>query len=100
MQCRNSRARWRSARDPSLFDGYAGRYQLTPSFVITVTREANRLFLQATGQPRFEVFPESERDFFLKVVDAQITFEIDSQGRANSLVLHQNGVDQRAKRID
>jgi hypothetical protein len=55
--------------------------------------------LQATGQPKLEIFPESDRDYFLKGVDAQITFETDSQGRATGLVLHQNGMNQTAKRI-
>jgi CubicO group peptidase (beta-lactamase class C family) len=86
--------------DPKLYDGYVGRYELAPNFIITITREGNQLFLQATGQPKFEVFPESTRDFFLKVVDAQITFETDSQGRATSLTLHQNGMNQPAKRIE
>jgi hypothetical protein len=27
------------------------------------------------------MFAESERDFFLKVVDAQVTFEVDAEGR-------------------
>jgi len=67
---------------------------------VTVTREGNRLFVQATSQPKFEVFPEGERDFFLKVVDAQIAFEIDGQGRAAALILHQGGADQRAKRVE
>jgi len=86
--------------DPKLFDGYVGRYELGPNAVIAVTREADRLFVQLTGQPRFEVFAEGERDFFLKVVDAQITFEADPQGRATQLVLHQNGMHQPAKRIE
>jgi hypothetical protein len=46
------------------------------------------------------VFPESDKDFFLKVVDAQLTFETDSQGKATDLILHQNGMNQKAKRID
>jgi hypothetical protein len=73
---------------------YVGRYQLAPTFIITITREDTRLFLQATGQPRLEIFAESERKFFLKVVDAQVTFE---DGR---LILHQNGMDQPAKKIE
>jgi CubicO group peptidase (beta-lactamase class C family) len=88
------------AVDPKLFDGYIGRYQLAPNFILTVTREGDHLFTQATGQPKVEIFPESDRDYFLKVVDAQITFETDSQGRANSLILHQNGMNQQAKRIE
>lgn len=84
--------------DPKLFDGYVGQYQLAPNFVLTVTKEGNELFVQATGQPKFQLFPEGDRDYFLKVVDAQITFNIDAQGRATELVLHQNG-DHPAKRI-
>ncbi|MGO8731300.1 MAG: serine hydrolase [Terriglobia bacterium] len=85
--------------DPKIFDGYVGRYQLAPSFILTVTREGDQLFTQATGQPKVQVFPESQRDFFLKVVDAQITFETDASGRATSLTLHQNGANMPAKRI-
>jgi len=85
--------------DPKLFDGYVGQYQLTPNFILTITREGDGLFAQATGQPKFQIFPEGERDFFLKVVDAQITFDTDSSGRAISLTLHQNGADMPAKRV-
>ena len=85
---------------PKVFEGYVGRYQLAPNFILTITREGNHFFEQATGQPKAEIFPESERDYFLKVVDAQISFVTDSKGRATELVLHQGGVDQHAKRIN
>ncbi len=85
--------------DPKLFDGYVGQYQLAPNFILTVTREGDQLFAQATGQPKFQIYPESQRDFFYKVVDAQITFETDASGRASSLTLHQNGANMPAKRI-
>lgn len=85
--------------DPKVFDGYVGQYQLAPNFIMTITRDGTQFFVQATGQPKLEIFPEGERDFFLKVVDAQITFETDSQGRATGLVLHQNGMNQPAKRL-
>jgi CubicO group peptidase (beta-lactamase class C family) len=87
------------AVDPKIFDGYVGQYQLAPNFVLTITKEGSQLFAQATGQPKFEIFPESDRDYFLKVVDAQITFDTDAEGRAIDLVLHQNGANQTAKRI-
>jgi len=86
--------------DPKLFDGYVGQYQLAPNFILTITREGDRLFAQATGQPKIQIFPESAREYFYKVVDAQITFETDSQGRATSLTLHQNGANVPAKRIE
>ncbi|HEV3039193.1 MAG TPA: serine hydrolase [Candidatus Angelobacter sp.] len=84
--------------DPKLFDGYAGTYQLTPAIALVITREGDHLFLQVTGQPKFEIFPEGDRDYFLKVVDAQISFVTDGQGRATELILHQGGLDQHAKR--
>jgi CubicO group peptidase (beta-lactamase class C family) len=88
------------AVDPKLFDRYAGRYQLAPNFVLTITREGERLFAQATGQPKFELFAEGEKEYFLKAVDAQITFEVDAGGAVNQLVLHQGGQNVPAKRID
>jgi len=79
--------------DAAVLERYVGEYEMTPAFKITVTREGPRLFLQATGQPRFEIFAQSESEFFLKVVDAQITFLKDG------LILHQGGMDQKAKKV-
>jgi len=86
------------AINPKILDNYVGRYELAPNLILTVTREGDHLFTQATGQEKVEVFPESDHDFFLKVTDAQITFETDSQGKATGLVLHQAG-DTPARRI-
>lgn len=88
------------AVDPKLFDRYAGRYQLAPNFVLAITREGDHLFAQATGQPKLELFAEGEKEYFLKVVDAQITFEVDAGGAVNQLVLHQAGRNAPAKRIE
>ena len=83
-----------------VLERYVGRYQLAPDFVITITREGEHLFLQATGQPRFELFAEGDRDFFLKVVDAQVTFTSDGSGKATKLTLHQNGRNVPGPRIE
>ncbi len=73
------------ALDSMVLARYVGEYELTPAFHIVVTREAAQLFVQATAQPQFAIFAESDSTFFLKAVDAQVTF------RADGLVLHQNG---------
>jgi CubicO group peptidase (beta-lactamase class C family) len=88
------------AVDLEIYDTLVGRYQATPTFVLTVTREGDHLFVQATGQPRFEIFPEGPREYFLKVVEAQITFDADVGGHASGLTLHQNGREVAAKRIE
>jgi D-alanyl-D-alanine-carboxypeptidase/D-alanyl-D-alanine-endopeptidase len=64
-----------------------------------VTREGDRLFVQATGQPKLEVFAYGERDFFYKVVDAQLTFEAGADGPATRVILHQNGHDVPGARV-
>jgi CubicO group peptidase (beta-lactamase class C family) len=86
--------------DPKVFDGYIGRYQLTPTLTVTVTREGDHLFSQSNAQPKSEIFPEAENDYFMKTADVQITFVTDTQGRATELILHQNGQDRHAKRIE
>ena len=88
------------AVDPKLFDGYVGSYELAPSFILTVTRQGDHLFVQATGQPNVEIFAEGDRDYFYKVVDAQITFVTNAEGRATGLILHQNGRALSAKRME
>lgn len=85
--------------DSATLEPYVGEYELTPSFKIAVTRDAARLFVQATAQPRFEVFAKSESEFFLKVVDARITFVKDGAGKVTSLILHQGGMDQKARKV-
>jgi CubicO group peptidase (beta-lactamase class C family) len=84
--------------DPKILDAYVGQYELRPDFIITMTKEGDSLMTQATGQPKFEIFPESETKFFLKVVDAQVTFVKDDKGVVTHLILHQGG-DQKAKKI-
>ncbi len=76
------------AVDPKLFDHYIGNYQLAPGFILAITREGDHLFVQATGQSKHELFPEGDRDYFLKVVDARIVFVTDTNGWATELILH------------
>ena len=85
--------------DSRIYDAYVGQYELAPNFIIAITKEGDGLFAQATGQSKFEVFPESETEFFYTVVDAQITFVRDEKGQVTHLVLHQNGRDIPGKKI-
>jgi CubicO group peptidase (beta-lactamase class C family) len=86
--------------DTKVYDNYVGTYQLAPNAIMTITREGDQLFTQLTGQGKLQIFPEAERKFFLKVVDAQLTFDTNAQGMATQVTLHQNGRDTPAKRID
>ena len=85
--------------DPTVFDRYVGHYSFPGSMIMTVTRDGDRFLTQLTGQPQVPVFATSEREFFAKVVDAQITFVTNAQGEATQLVLHQNKQDITAPRM-
>jgi hypothetical protein len=87
------------ALDPKTLDAYAGRYQFAPQAFLTVTRDGERIVAQITGQPRVTIFPESRTDFFYKIVDAQLRFELPPAGPATAVTLHQNGRDLVAKRV-
>jgi Domain of unknown function (DUF3471) len=77
---------------------YIGSYELAPNFIIDITVEDTRIFAQATGQSKFEIYPKTESSFFVKIVDAQIDFNADADGKIVSLTLTQ-GRKMTAKKI-
>ena len=83
---------------PALFDSYAGIYDLPGIMTMEIVKENDKLMAVAQGQ-KFELFPESETKYFLKVVDAQIEFQKDADGKVNQLTLHQNQQSMVAKRF-
>jgi hypothetical protein len=100
-QLRYEQARPRTAipYDAKDFDKFVGYYQLGP-VIFHINREGEHYFAQLTGQPKAEIYPDSPTEFFYKVVPAQIEFVSGSGGAVTALVLHQNGLLQRAERID
>ncbi len=87
------------ALDPAIYDRYVGEYEIAPSFSITISKEGAKLMAQATGQPKLELFPESQIKFFVKEAAVQIEFVVERAGKATSLVLYQGGRQLPAKRI-
>jgi D-alanyl-D-alanine-carboxypeptidase/D-alanyl-D-alanine-endopeptidase len=79
---------------PEALAKYEGVYAINPRFALTITREGDSLMVQATGQQKLELTPESETRFSVNGVDARIFFVADKSGKVNRLVLHQNGVNQ------
>ena len=80
-------------------DRYTGYYEFPDGDVMRVWRDGDHFLTQLPSQPAVEILPEGQRDFFARIVDAQITFNGQS-GAATGLVLHQNGKDHPATRLD
>jgi beta-lactamase regulating signal transducer with metallopeptidase domain len=86
--------------DPDL-DRYVGAYQINPWRVFTVTRDADGLSVQYTGQPKSRLARGSEAEFAYQALRARISFAIDGEQPATALILHHDpGGDRRAERID
>jgi CubicO group peptidase (beta-lactamase class C family) len=87
--------------DPKLYDAYVGRYEVGPGIIVTFSRDGDRLMAQPPGEGKTEVFPESETVFFLnRTNDATVTFVKDEKGTVTHIVVHRDGRDIRAKRLD
>lgn len=85
---------------PEKLNQFIGTYELAPEVLITINTKENHIFAQLTGQPQFEIFAEKENTFFLKVVEAQLIFEKNKEGKVISLTLNQSGRQMPAKKID
>ena len=81
---------------------YTGVYAAKPrpSFKMTVTREGEQLYTQATGQPKIEVHPVTKTRFAPDVVDAQIEFSVTDDGSVPTLTLYQRGQEIVFERTD
>ena len=88
------------AVDAKLLDNYVGRFRAGPDMDFVISREGDGLMLQFKDQRAFPIYAENDHNFFLTVAPAQVTFITGPDGRANELVLHQNGQDVPASRVE
>jgi bla regulator protein blaR1 len=86
--------------DLNLLDKYVGYYQFDQYRFYTVTRRGDALFAVLSGQDSQQIFPESPQKFFYKTIPAQLSFNVDADGHATGLVLHQGGFERPAPRIE
>ena len=88
--------------NPKLLDAVVGHYEHPPQAIwptagvkVTIWREGDQLFGQAQGKDvlhgAFEIYPESETNFFLKVNGAQLTFVKNDKGEVTAVIHHAAG---------
>lgn len=82
-----------------LLKKYEGEYELQPGFILTISTEGTKIFAQATGQQKLELFAEKEDEFFLKQVEAALRFIKDADKKITGVILYQNGSEIEAKKI-
>ena len=78
-------ARQDTAADAAARDSYVGWYELSPTRAIAVTRDGNRIYLQDTGRPKFEVTFDAGDTFFGNNGD-RVIFLRDDQARVTQIL--------------
>jgi CubicO group peptidase (beta-lactamase class C family) len=86
--------------DAGVLDRYVGRYGIPPGIRRTIRREGDHLSVQENDEPKQELLPESDTDFFSTSADDVYTFETDAKGHIRAMTLHTSGKDILIKRID
>ena len=84
--------------DTKLLDACVGQYDFAPDTTFptgikaTIRREGDQLLWQARGKiafpGAFNIYPESETNFFFKMSGAQLTFIKNDHGEVTAVSLH------------
>ncbi|MDD5427315.1 MAG: DUF3471 domain-containing protein [candidate division Zixibacteria bacterium] len=85
--------------EPEILEEYAGDYELAPGIALTFIHRGGRLFTCGPGQPEVEIYPRSETEFFMKVVEGSVKFVRDSVGTVSGIVVQQGGRNIAATKI-
>jgi CubicO group peptidase (beta-lactamase class C family) len=70
---------------------FEGRYNFPNAGVMIISSEDNNLYAQLTGQPKFQIFPAGDGEYFWKVVQAKIKFIKNEKGEVEYGDFEQNG---------
>jgi CubicO group peptidase (beta-lactamase class C family) len=77
---------------------FAGIYTNQAGLEYWVIHEKGHLLFRPPGQPPIEVYPQSETNFFMKILNAEIRFYMTKDGAVNALKLKQEGRTFSAER--
>jgi hypothetical protein len=86
--------------DPQMLASCAGRYEIFPGFVATVSVDGDALVAQVPGQPPIRATAESDYTFRVPVTGAVFLFERDAQQHITGVSYEDNGVVRLARRVE
>ena len=86
------------AVDPKVYEAYKGTYDFGNNFKVEVTKEGDKLFALATNNPKMELLPLSENEFFAREFNVRLTFATESGKDNPTLLMNLGGRKLEAKR--
>jgi predicted alpha/beta superfamily hydrolase len=82
------------------FQKFVGTFEIQKDLDIKFILENDQLYAQLTGQNAIPIYPESETEFFYKILNAQIQFIKNGKGDFDHMILLQDGEKYEGKRIN
>jgi len=72
--------------DPSTWGAFLGTYRLGPGWLLTITREDDRLLAQATREDKFKMTPTATNTFFVEAYGQAVEFVRQPSGTVTNLL--------------
>lgn len=87
--------------DSKTLDKYVGNYKLNGNLAdISITTDGKALYYeQDNSGEKYQLYPQSQNEFFLRVADVSIKFNIDSKNTVTGLELYQLGLEFHGDKI-
>lgn len=85
--------------DPGIYQDYVGKYQ-HPQIILEVASDGEHLYLKTPDTSNQLFYPASEFFFFHEILDIQLSFIKDLDGKTTSMIIYQNGEDIEAIKIE
>ena len=82
-----------------ILDGYCGMYEFVKGVYATVSRKSDELWVQFTGEPELRIYPYTEKNFFYKTINAEISFETSGDNIVTAMLYRQSGTDYTVKKL-
>jgi hypothetical protein len=88
--------------DSAQLEKYTGVYEYVdyPDVKLAIEKGDGVIVAQLTGQGQFTVYPQSETQFFTKIVEAALKFEMGDDGSINGAVINQSGQQLSFRKVN
>ena len=83
-----------------VLERFVGNYRYAIGATLTIRRDGSKLLAKLTGQPEMEVFTESDSTLFWKIVNAQLKFSFDDDGKFVDATHQQSGRNIAVTKVD
>jgi predicted esterase len=86
--------------DPKVYKAIAGKYELQPDAVLSIFIEADKLMAKAPDGTVVQLFPTSETEYFVDIMDIQLIFTKNEDGSITTGIVNMGDREMEIKKIE